>query len=121
MATKALMTENYPFQNNGIRLFLLQNERYDVLEESIEQIENGTIVIYHSISYNEAISTMVPEDYCVIVEEEYLQQDKTMLDRFVRERTDPTVNYKDAYEEILGIRINPYCDVDASCYQEKSV
>jgi hypothetical protein len=119
MSTKAIMTENYPILINGVEFFFLQNERYDVTAEYVEVLEFGEINTYHTLTYSEGISVNIPEVYCVLVDELYIQQDKTMIERFVRENTDPTTNYKEAYNEMLDININPYCDVDRDSYQER--
>jgi len=113
----AVMTENYSCLVNNIRTILPVNERYELVQQYVEVQEGGSIAFYHQIFYNGTL-VMVPEDYCVVVRREYMQQDKTMRERMERELTDPITNYQDAYEEYFNIRTNPYCDVDRTLYQE---
>lgn len=114
-----VMVMPYDYSVSGVRYTLPKDNVYDVLNDYTEVIEDGTIVYYHEIYYSGRSTVLVPEDYCVLVHLNDLQQDRTMLNRFVREREDTTECYATAYQMSMGIIRNPYCDVDKHYFHEE--
>jgi len=112
-----IIQEPYEFYLAGVRYWLKANERYETNGVKAEVLADGVIEFYYTISY-EGVEISVKEDIGVVVHSDHLQQDKTMLDKYLRETGNDIESYRDAYRDHLDLEINPYADIDPRYFYE---
>jgi len=119
-----VITEGFTQTISGVKTVFKINTSYPLVEEGKDVYEDGIWNTYNTITYNE-VSVDIPFDSSVVMTEEEMERiqgdatdGKTPEERFYEVYSDLTADYLTAYEERLGIVVNPFADVDRDQYQD---
>jgi hypothetical protein len=113
---KVLITERIWIEVNGEDRLFQVNDTYDLVAADQEALEDGSIVMYHTALVDEN-EVDIPYDSSCVIEDYQVPIHKNAAEKILA-TMDSTVDYLTAYDELLGIKVNPYQDVATNHYWE---
>lgn len=113
---KILICEKIWVEVNGQERLLVVNDTLDLVQEHKAVEEEGSIV-YYNVALIDDIEVDIPHLSSCVVEDYQVPEYKDGREKLLH-RMDSTTDYLSAYEERLGIIVNPYCDVAYDSFME---